>query len=709
MELNEVSRRDFLTAAGAGLFVFFDAAPASGQEPAQIPGRVPTPTDFNAFLKIAESGRVECFVGKVELGQGAITSLAQSLADELEVAYDSVNMVMGDTSLCPYDMGTFGSMTTPLLVPVVRRAGAEARAVLLLLAAERLQQPVENLRAENGVVFNASEPDIAVRYGELVQGRRIEKYVSGARVKDVPEFRIVGKSPRRKDALDKVTGKASYAADQLPPGLLHACVLRPPAHGAACSRVDTSAAEAVPGARVVRDGDLIAVLHEHPDVAAAALARIDADFIPTAETPDEKTIFEHLVKTAPEPRTVTETGSVAEGEKMASAVIERRYLHGYGAHAPVETHSATAVPQDGGISLWVSTQAPFLVKDQVAREAGYPPAKVRVISRYVGGGFGGKTEGDQAVEAARLAKLTGRPVQVVWNRQEEFFYDRFRPAAVIDIRSGMTAAGKITSWEARVIGAGDREARPFYAIPHQRVTAAGGWQGGNPAGMHPFRVGPWRAPSVNSNTFARECHMDIMAEAAGSDPLQFRLANLADTRMRRVLAAAADRFGWKSARAPSGRGVGLACGIYANSYNATMAEVAVGAGGRVSARRVVVALDVGVVLNPEGMRQQAEGSVVMGLGYSLYEQVRFRRGRVLTQSLADYVLPRFSSLPQIDVVLVDNPQLPALGGGEPPIIAMGAALANAVCDATAVRLLELPMTPDRVRAGLDQVKEGRRL
>ena len=699
METAQLSRREFVSLGGAGLVLFFHTGPIEAQQPA---GRATTATDFNAFLRIGEDGRVQCLVGKVELGQGAMTSLAQVLAEELDVAYDSVDVVMGDTDLCPYDMGTFGSMTTPLLAPVVRRAAAEARAVLLATAAERLGAPVERLRVKNGVVADPLQAGASVSYGRLVEGRRIERHLANIPVKPVTEFQVIGQSPRRKDALDKVTGKATYAGDQLPAGLLHARVLRSPAHGAKCRSVDTSAAEQAPGVRVVKEGDLVAVLHERPDVAEAALAKVKAEFDSQPALPDQATIFEHLLKTAPQPRVVAQSGDLAEGAKLASAIIEQTYLHGYGAHASIETHAATAVVKDGKLTVWASTQAPFMVKNQVARAAEFPADKIRVISRYVGGGFGGKTEAQQAVEAARLAKITGRPVQVAWNRQEEFFYDHFRPAAVINIRSGMTADGKITLWDARIVGAGDGGALPFYAIPHQRTVSAGGWMGGNPPGMHPFGVGPWRAPAANSNTFGRESHIDVMAAKGGFDPLEFRLHNLTDARIRGVLAAAAKQFGWKAGRAPSGRGAGVACGIYANSCNATMAEVAVQKDGRVQVKRVVIALDVGVVLNPDGLRQQAEGAVMMGLGYALSEEVRFQGGRLLTRNFDDYQIARFSSLPKIEVVLVENPQTAALGAGEPPIIAMGAALANAIYDAAGLRLLQLPMTRQRVKEALQE-------
>ena len=369
MESGKLSRRAFAKLTGAGLFVFFHTDLVGAQEPARIPGRSATPTDFNAFLKIGEDGRVQCMVGKVELGQGVMTSLAQVLAEELDVAYDSVDMVVGDTGLCPYDMGTFGSMTTPLLAPVVRRAGAEARAVLLAMAAERLGAPVGRLRVKHGVVTDPSKAGVSVSYGRLVEGRRIEKHLTNIPVKPVTEFQVIGQSPRRKDALDKVTGKAKYAGDQLPPGLLHARVLRPPAHGSKCLSVDTSAAEKLPGVRVVRDGDLVAVLHERPDLAAAALDKVKAEFDSQPALPDQNTIFEHLLKTAPQPRVVAQSGDLAEGEKLASAIIEQTYLHGYGAHATIETHSATAVVDDCKVTVWASTQAPFMVKSQVARGA----------------------------------------------------------------------------------------------------------------------------------------------------------------------------------------------------------------------------------------------------------------------------------------------------------------------------------------------------
>jgi len=340
----------------------------------------------------------------------------------------------------------------------------------------------------------------------------------------------------------------------------------------------------------------------------------------------------------------------------------------------------------------------------LAQAIGFSPDNVRIVAPYVGGGFGGKTAGPQAVNAARLAKATGKPVQVMWSREEEFFFDTFRPAAVVKIRAGLNSAGKVVLWDSSLVGGGDREGRPFYDIPNQRTVSAGGWQGGNPPGMHPLDVGAWRAPSVNTNTFARESHMDLLAAKAGVDPLEFRFNHLTDARMRRVLETLAKQFGWKSAKGPSGRGVGVACGMYSNAYSATMAEVEVNrTTGHVQVKRLVSVLDVGMALNPDGMRQQMEGSITMGLGYALSEEVRFKDGAVLDRNFDSYSIPRFSWLPKIETVLVDSPENPPLGGGEPPIITIGAVLANAIYDAAGARLFQLPMTPERV---LEAMKKG---
>ena len=346
-------------------------------------------------------------------------------------------------------------------------------------------------------------------------GRRIERHIDKVPVKAVSAFTVIRQSPgRRKDGLDKVTGKAKYSGDVTLPGMLCARVLMPPAHGATLKSVDTGGAEKA-GARVVKDGGTIAVLHERRDVAERALGLIQAQWDRPHTGLDDKTIFDHLQKTGPKLQPAGESGNLAEGEKLAASIVERTYWNSYVAHATMETHSALARIEGGKVTVWASTQAPFSVRGAVAQALGVEARNVRIITPYVGGGFGGKSAAEQAVEAARLAQITGRPVQVIRDRAEEFFYDTFRPAAVVKIRSGLSGGGKIVLWDYQVWGAGNGGARIPYDVPHQRTAFSGGWQGGNPPDMHPFGIGPWRAPSANSNTFAIESHMDILAAQAG--------------------------------------------------------------------------------------------------------------------------------------------------------------------------------------------------
>jgi len=351
-------------------------------------------------------------------------------------------------------------------------------------------------------------------------------------------------------------------------------------------------------------------------------------------------------------------------------------------------------------TVWASTQTPFWAQREVARTLGLATGDVRVITPFVGGGFGGKTRNQQVIEAARLARLAGKPVQVAWTRKEEFFYDTFRPAAVIKVGSGLARNQRIVFWDYDNYFAGSRSSQLFYDIPNHKVAARGGWMGGG-GQAHPFRVGAWRAPGSNSNVFAMESQIDIMAQSAGADPLTFRLAHLTDQRMRRVLLAAADKFGHRFAAAPAKKGVGIACADYKSTYVATMAEVSVDKkSGTIRVERVVCALDMGEVINPAGARLQIEGCITMGLGYALREEIRFEGGKILAENFDTYELPRFSWLPKIETVLLDNPSMPPQGCGEPAITPMGAVIANAVYDAVGVRMFELPMTPARIKKAI---------
>jgi isoquinoline 1-oxidoreductase len=695
-----LSRREFLKLVGGGVVVLFSVGDSLFLEAQRRPDQQ-LPEDFNAFLRVGEDGRVSCFTGKIEMGQGVITSLAMMLADELQVPLDSVSMVMGDTDLCPWDMGTWGSMTTRFFGPPLRAAAAEARAVLIELAAERLQTSPAELKVEDGVVFSPSQSGKRVSYAELAKGKKIARWLKKEKILEkASDFTIVGTPVLHRDAVEKVTGSARYAGDILEPGMVFARILRPPAHGAKLAKLDASAAKEIEGARVIEAEDLIAVLHDDPEMADLALSKISAQWEKPEAKVDENSIFDHLLQVAPKGEVVSQGGDLAEGERISKGVVEKKYLDGYVAHAALETHTALAKVEGKRVIVWASTQNPFGLKDEVAEALGISRQDVRVITPYVGGGFGGKSSNRQAVEAAKLAKLSGRPVQVAWTRKEEFFYDTFRPAAVVKLKAGFGDSGRITLWDYGVYFAGERGAEHFYDIPHHRTMSYGsGWRG--VPGSHPFATGAWRAPGNNTNTFARESHVDILAAEASVDPLEFRLKNLKDKRMIRVLQAVAKAFGWTPAKAPSGRGYGMASGIDAGTYVAHMAEVEVDKkSGRVRVKRVVCAQDMGLSINPEGAKIQMEGCITMGLGYALSEDIHFKGGEILDLNFDTYEIPRFSWLPRIETVLIEDKFAAPQGGGEPPIICMGAVIANAIFDAVGARVLQLPMTPERIRMAL---------
>lgn len=699
----EMNRKEFLTLLGGGLFILFtmgDLLSYTQEQQRRRGGELPT--DFNAFLRVGDDGRVTCYTGKIEMGQGVVTSLAQMIADELDISLDSVDMVMGDTDLCPWDMGTFGSMTTRFFGPPLRAAGAEAKKILLQMASEKLKKPVEQLFVENGIVIDKQNKKLNITYAELTKGKKIARHLKGdVKVKSPEEFKIVNKPVNRRDALLKVTGKAKYSADILFPDLLYAKILRPPAHGAELLSVDLSEAKKIDGIVVVEEKDLIAVLHKYPDVAEAARSKIKAKFSKSSSTLNEQNIFEHLLSAEAETRTVSKKGNLKLGEKNSHKISEKIYYDGYKAHAPIEPHAAVARFEGEKIRIWGSTQNPFTAKEQVADTLGIPSEKVRLSPLFLGGGFGGKTMNRQITEAARLTKITKKPVMVAYTREEEFFYDSFRPAAVVKIKSGVDKEGIINLWDYKVYFAGERGADPFYNFQNSNVQSVGSAWGSN--GVHPFATGAWRAPGNNTNTFARESQIDIMASNAGIDPVEFRLRNLTDKKMIGVLKAAENKFGWKSIKLPSGRGLGVALGIDAGTYVAMIAQINLNKkSGEVKVERVICVQDMGLVINPEGAKIQMEGCITMGLGYTLAEDIQFNNGEIFNKNFDTYDIPRFSWLPKIETMILEKVNEPPQGGGEPAIITVGAAIANAIYDAAGIRLNQLPITPERIKAALEK-------
>jgi isoquinoline 1-oxidoreductase len=684
--MSALNRRTFCKLLGGGIVVLITTKPSE-----LFAQRRGYPEDLNAYLRIDENGHVTLFSGKIEMGQGVHTSLAQMAAEELGVPLDSITMIMGDTDQVPWDAGTWGSQSTRFFGPAVRAAAAEARHVMMNLASKQLGTPRDQLVVENGVISNGKAK---VTYGELAKGKTIARLVDEkATLRAAKDFTISGKPHVRLDGRDKVTGRAKYAGDIRVPGMLYARIVRPPVHDATRKSIDTSKAKELSGVTAVEQGDLVAVLHADPEMAKQALSLIKVEWDNPQPKFDTESVGDYFLANGGEGEAKTTKGDVATVKPTAQSTFRTGYL----AHAPMETHTALAQMKDGRMTVWASTQSPFGTRTRVAQALGMDEKDVRVITPFVGGGFGGKSASQQANEAATLAKITGKPVMVVWTRPEEFFFDTFGPASVIRINSAADDQGKITMWDYHVYGAGERSSDMLYDVPNVSIKT----YIGRGSKVHPFGTGPWRAPGAGMNVFGRESQIDIMAAAAKVDPLEFRLRNASDARLRRVLKAAADAFGWKAAPGPSGQGRAIAVSLDAGAYCAIAAEVAVDKStGEIQVKRVVAAQDMGQVINPMGAKMQMEGCITMGLGYVLSEELNFKSGAVIDQNFDSYSLPRFSAVPQIETVLVRNDELAPQGGGEPAIVPMGAAIANAVFDATGVRMYRLPMTPARVLAAL---------
>jgi nicotinate dehydrogenase subunit B len=700
---HRMPRRDFFKLLGGGIIVFFLPRCSGEQKPSADTVKRALPKDYNAFLHIAEDGTINCFTGKIEMGQGVITSLVQEMADELNVSMEKVKLVMGDTDLCPWDGGTWGSMTTRHFGPQMRVALAEARGVLLELASARLKVPVSQLSVDDGTVFDSKNPSNSVTYAELTKGKKIEKYLDvKPAVEDYTKFSYVGKPYHRLDARLKVTGEAKYTGDIKLPGMVFARILRPPSHGARLTAVNTSEAEKVPGIRIVREGDLIAVLHENRDRADEAIMKIKADYSFNELPVDYKTVFEYMLKADSYASTETSAGDIEAGKKLAEKSFDTVIHDPYLAHAPIETHSALANPENGKMTVWASTQTPFPLQEKIAETLKLTLDKVRVIVPFVGGGFGGKSANHQAIEAARLAKLSGKPVMVVCTREEEFFYDNFHPAGVITIKSGIDKSGLIKFWDYNAYFSGTRGSEIIYDVPNLKITDHGDKE--NSVSVHPFDTGPWRAPNNNTNTFAREVQIDIMAAAAGIDPLEFRFKNLRDEKMIAVLKSCAELFEYKPGKGKGGRGSGIAIGTDVGTLVAQMIEIEVDKKtGKIKVLRVSCVQDMGLCVNPLGATMQMEGCITMGLGYTLTEELNYEGGNIISRNFDSYEIPRFSWVPKIDTLILDRKDKAPQGGGEPAIITVGAAVGNAIFNATGARLYRMPFTPERVLEAIKKV------
>ena len=683
----ELDRRQFFRIAGGGVIVALLLGEATfGQRRGP---RGSGPREVGAWLHVGEDGVVTVYTGKVEIGQNIRTSLTQVVAEELHTPVGRIRLVMADTALTPYDMGTFGSSTTPRMASQLRRVAAAAREELIGLAADRGKVDRATLAVKDGkVVGRDGKPSFD--FGELTKGKKLMRVVGeDAPTTPADKWTTAGTSVAKVDGRAFVTGRHEYASDVKRPDMLVGKVLRPPSFKATLVSVKTAEAEALPGVKVVHEGEFVAVAAPSEHQAQDALDALRAEWRETPQ-PSAKDLFKHLRDHAGAGgggfgRGGDSRGSVAEGMKAADARLEATYTVAYIAHAPLEPRAAVAEWSDGKLTVWTGTQRPFGVRGDLARALNLPEDGVRVIAPDMGSGYGGKHTGEAALEAARLARAAGKPVKVVWTRQEEFTWAYFRPAGVIDVKGGVKKDGTLTAWECHNYNSGGSALATPYDAANRRTVFH--------STDSPLKQGSYRGLAATANAFVRESHMDDLAKEIGLDPLAFRLKNLKDERLRAVLEAAAEKFGWGKGKPAAGRGFGVACATEKGSYVATCAEVSVDrARGRIQVERLVAAFDCGAILNPDHLKNQIEGGAIMALGGALYEHIDFADGKVLNAAFADYRVPRFRDAPAVlDVVLVNRKDIPSAGAGETPLIATAPAIGNAVFQATGVRLRSLPM------------------
>jgi nicotinate dehydrogenase subunit B len=693
----DLARRDFFKILGAGIAVFAVAKDALAlQETA--PGHrsfhtEELPKDISAWLHVGEDGRVTGFTGKAEIGQNIRTSLAQTIADELRVPFESVRMVTADTALTPFDMGTFGSRTTPTITPQLRRVASAARDLLIEAAAKEWNIAPAGLVAADAKVTDPVSGR-SLKYAELAQGKTLAQNLPVEDpVTPATQWTIAGKAIPKVDGRAFVTGKHQYTPDMHPEGMLHGKVLRPPSFGATITSCDDAAAKAMTGVVVVRDGDFVGVAAPSEHGAQRALDAIHAQW---KEVPQisSKEIFSYLKQNATaksDDRHHGQKGSVEEGLASAAHRLDATYNVAYIAHAPLEPRAAVAQWADGKLTVWTGTQRPFANRDELAAVFHVPESSVRVIVPDTGSAYGGKHTSDAAIEAARLARAAARPVKVVWTREEEFTWAYFRPAGVIEIKGGIAGDGALTAWDFHNYHSGSSGIETPYVVANQRTEYH--------AVPLILRSGSYRGLAATANHFARETHMDALANMAKMDPLDFRMKNLSDARMRAVLEAATKSFGWPRKKAQDGQGFGIACGNEKGSYVATCAEIAVDKkSGAVRAVRLVEAFECGAIVNPDGLRNQVVGAMIQGLGGALFEAIEFENGRIANPNFASYRVPRFRDVPEIEAILLDRKDIPSSGAGETPIMAVAPAIGNAIFNANGIRLNNLPMVPNGLRS-----------
>jgi len=692
----DLDRRDFFKWLGGGLVLVFTIDALASQESGRQAesGRravnQSTPKEIGGWLHVAEDGSINVFTGKVEFGQNIRTSLSQAVADELHLPISTITLTMGDTDLTPFDMGTFGSRTTPTMAPQLRKAAAAAREALIDLAAAQWKVDRASLTVKDGRIIDTRSKR-SVGFGSLTKGQKLLKVISDE-VHGTPtaEWSSAGKSVAKVDGRAFVTGQHRYTSDLKLPDMLFGRVVRPSAFNSTLSSIDSREAEAIPRVKFVRDGNFVGVTAPDSQTAARAAAAIKAEWKADSQ-PSARELFDVLRKQTTESQSVNARGNVEEGLARADKKLTQTYTVAYIAHAPLEPRAAVAQWESGKLTVWTGTQRPFGVRSELAEAFHIPEERIRVIVPDTGAGYGGKHTGDAAVEAARLAQAAGKPVKLVWTREEEFTWAYFRPAGVIDISSGVQNDGTITAWEFHNYNSGPAGITHRYEAPNQKIVFH--------QAKSPLRQGSYRGLAATVNHFAREVHIDEMARTVKMDPLEFRLKNLKDDRLIAVLNGAARTLGWGRSAGSGGRGLGIAAGFEKGGYVATCAEVAVDrSSGKVKIVRVVEAFECGAIVNPDQLKNQIEGSIVMAIGGAMFEAIDFDNGRIINPRFSRYRVPRFSDVPAIEPVLIDRKDLPSAGAGETPIVGLAPAVGNAIFDATGIRLRSLPMVPNGLKA-----------
>lgn len=680
----QMNRRKFFNVLGSGLAITFSVANSLG---AELMGNAKDAEDqVSAWIHIGENGIVTVYTGKAEVGQNIRTSLAQIVAEELEVTLDKIDMIMGDTALTPYDRGTFGSRSIPYMGPQLRKAAASAREYLIDLAAATWKTDRVALTLESGIVINRKNQQ-TIEIGKLTEGKKIVKPVrDNVSVKAVEQWKVAGTSVGKVNGEAFVTGKHKYVSDMKLPGMLYGKVLRPPAYGATLSTVDITGASNKKDVTVVHDGNFIGVAAPTLRAASDALLAIKAEWT-TSPQPSRSEIFKYLKEKAEQgSRDDKSSGNVTEAFSNSGLKIEQTFNIDYIAHAPLEPRAGMAQWIDDKLTVWTGTQRPFGVQEELEKLFHIPKENIRVIMPDTGSGYGGKHTGEAGIEAARLAKEANKAVRVVWSREEEFTWAYFRPAGVIDVKAGATKEGIVTAWEFHNYNSGGSGIETPYAVANKKIQF-------HPSDS-PLRQGSYRGLAATANVFARESIMNDLAQVVKMDPLAFRLKNLKETRMKDVLEAAAKKFGWSSAKPAPNHGVGIACGDEKGSYVATCAEVAVDpSSGEVKVTRVVVAFECGAIINPDHLENQILGSVIQGMGGALFEWIDFKDGKIVNPHFSSYRVPRFSDSPQLEVVMLNRKDIPSLGAGETPILGIAPAIRNAIDHATGKKLYSLPLVP----------------